>query len=344
MPTRRPFHVLSLAAISAAFVIAAAACTKEEVKPEAKPILGVLELPISFRHAGTEPGDAARIEIGTSEIRVGGETVITLENGKIPAAERSGDVLPKLKAKLAGKRVLAISVYAASPYGTLARVINTGFDAGARSLAFKVRKPGSNTEVGWMTLNQSHFTPTSEDGKFGEGVLLPWEKFTAVWEESLSSCQAGMRGGDCGYRPMGKAEGGKLDMMLRVRGPGLALRFRQTGAPPKPEPVKKAPAELMEGVKGKKRIDAAAAAAAAQEEPEPATEHVFSLRAEQATELPSSPVSDIVKPVCGSVSCPAVLDSEGISMSGTVLSLIGAAFPDNTPEPNLAWVMPPAPK
>jgi hypothetical protein len=330
-----------------AFITAAAGCTKEgEVKPEAKPILGVLELPISFRHAGTEPGDAARVEIGTSEIRVGGETVLTLENGKIPAAERSGDILPKLKAKLAGKSVLAISVYAASPYGTLARVINTGFEAGARSLAFKVRKPGSNTEVGWMTLNQSHFTPTSEDGKFGEGVLLPWEKFTAVWDECLNACQAGMRGGDCGYRPMGKAEGGKLDMMLRVRGAGLALRCRQTGAPPKPEPVAKPPAELMDGVKNKKRIDAAAAAAAvaAAAQAEVSTEHVFSMRAEQATELPSSPISDIVKPICGSVSCPVVLDSEGISMSGTVLSLIGAAFPDNTPEPNLAWVMPPAPK
>jgi hypothetical protein len=305
----------------------------------------VLELPISFRHAGTEPADAARIEIGTSEIRVGGETALALENGKIPAAERDGDILPKLKAKLAGKNVLAISVFAASPYGTLARVINTGFAAGARSLAFKVRKPGSNSEVGWMTLNQSHFTPTSEDGKFGD-ALLPWEKFTAVWEESLGACQAGIRGGDCGYRPMGKAEGGKLDMMLRVRGAGLALRCRQTGAPPKPEPVAKPPAELMDGVKNKKRIDAAAAAAAvaAAAQAEVSTEHVFSMRAEQATELPSSPISDIVKPICGSVSCPVVLDSEGISMSGTVLSLIGAAFPDNTPEPNLAWVMPPAPK
>ncbi len=327
-----------------AAILAVSACTKgEEVKPEAKPILGTLELPISHRNGGSEPGDAARIEIGTGEIRVGGETVITLENGKIPAAERNGDILPKLKEKLGGKSVLAISVYAASPYGTLARVINTGFESGARTLAFKVRKPGSNTQTGWLVLNQSHFTPTSEDGKFSD-ALMPWEKFSAVWEESLGACKAGMQGGDCGYSPMGKAEGGKLDMMLRVRGAGLALRFRQTGAPPKPEPVKKPAAELMDGVKGKKRIDAAAAAAAAAEEPEPSKEHVFSLRAEQATELPTSVVSDITKPVCGSVSCPAVLDSEGISMSGTVLSLIGAAFPDGTPEPRLAWVMPPAAK
>ena len=36
-----------------------------------------------------------------------------------------------------------------------------------------------------------------------------------------------------------------------------------------------------------------------------------------------------------------VLDAEGISMSGTVLSLIGAAFPEGTPEPKLAFVLPP---
>jgi hypothetical protein len=27
-------------------------------------------------------------------------------------------------------------------------------------------------------------------------------------------------------------------------------------------------------------------------------------------------------------------------MSGTVISLIGAAFPDGAPEPKLAWVLP----
>jgi hypothetical protein len=35
-----------------------------------------------------------------------------------------------------------------------------------------------------------------------------------------------------------------------------------------------------------------------------------------------------------------VLESEGISMSGTVISFIAAAFPNGTPEPKLAWVLP----
>jgi hypothetical protein len=311
-----------------------AACNKDELKSDGKPIVGVLELPIVHRNAAPEPGDAARIEIGASEIRVAGETILKLENGKVPAAERSGYLLPKLKEKLAGKRVLALSVYAASPYATLARVIHTGFEAGARELAFRVRKPGTSTDTGWMVLHDVHFTPSSDDGKFGDAGLLPWEKFAAHWEESLEACKAGVRSGDCGYSPLAKAQGGKLDMMLRVRGSGIALRFRQTGAPPPPEKPKKPKLEMLDGIKG------GAAQPAEQEEPEPATEHVFTLRADQTTEVPS-PISDIVKPVCGGQSCPTVMDAEGISMSGTVLSLIGAAFPEATPEPKLAFVLPP---
>jgi hypothetical protein len=318
------------------FGLAWGACDKNEIKSDGKPIVGVLELPIAHRSGAPEPGDAARIEIGAGEIRVAGEPVLTLENGKVPASERNGYLLPKLKDKLAGKRVLAISVYAASPYATLARVIHTGFEAGARELAFRVRKPGTSTDTGWMVLHNVHFTPSAEDGGFGEANLLPWEKFTAHWEDSLSACKAGVRSGDCGYSPLGKALGGKLDMMVRVRGTGVALRFRQTGAPPQPEKEKpkKPKVEMLEGIKG------APAAAAEPEEPEPATEHVFTLRADQAAEV-NSPISDITKPVCGSVSCPAVVDAEGISMSGTVLSLIGAAFPEGTPEPKLAFVLPP---
>jgi hypothetical protein len=195
---------------------------------------------------------------------------------------------------------------------------------------------------------------SSEDGKFNEGELVPWDAFTKVWEESLSACQMSTRA-DCGYRPLAKAEGGKLDLMLRVRGSGLALRFRQAGAPPpasdagtdsgqasaavaskskgkgKGKPKKKR-AEMLDGVK--------AAPVAEEVPPEPSTEHVFTLRTDQATADPS-PISAIVKPVCSGVTCPVVLDAEGISMSIQVLSLLGASFPDGTPPPTVAWVLPP---
>lgn len=321
---------------------------KEEVKPDLTPRLGTLELPTSHRLSDSEPSDASRVEITPAAVFVDGEQVFALENAKIPAAERSGYDLPKLKAKL-GKRVVAISVYAAVPYATLARVLHTALGAGASELAFKVRKPNSNTQTGWVVIKKSHFVKNADNAEFDENELVPWDAFTKVWEESLAACQMSSRA-DCGYRPLAKAEGGKLDLMLRVRGSGLALRFRQAGAPPvadagsdagkasekqakaKGKPKKKR-AEMLDGIK---------AAPAAEEEapPEPSTEHVFTLRTDQATADPS-PISGIVKPVCSGVTCPVVLDAEGISATINVLSLIGAAFPDGTPAPSVAWVLPP---
>ena len=328
-----------------------AACGKEEMKPDLTPRLGVLELPSSHRTGDPEPSGAARVEITPSELLVDGEVALALENGKIPAAERSGYDLPKLKAKLGGKRALALSVYAAVPYATLARALHTALDAGASEISFKVRKPNSSSQTGWLTIHRSHFVASADDPKFAEGELVPWDSFVNVWDESLEACQASSRA-DCGYKPLAKATGGKLDLMLRVRGSGLALRFRQAGAAPvtadagaAPDKLaskakdkgkkkkKKAKAEMLDGIKG---------APEAPEElpPEPSTEHVFTLRTDQATAVPS-PISGIVKPVCGSVACPVVLDVEGISMSSQVLALIGAAFPDGVPAPTIAWVLPP---
>ena len=195
-----------------------------------------------------------------------------------------------------------------------------------------MRKPGSNTDTGWLVVKQNRFVTSADDGKFDESALASWDSFGQVWEDAVDACQASQRG-DCGYKPLAKAQGGKLDLMLRARGTGLALRFRQTGVPTPteaPKPVKKA-AEMLDGIKG--------APAAEEVPPEPSTEHVFTLRADQATVTPS-PVSGIMKTMCGSQACPAVVDADTISMSGRVLSLVGAAFPDGSPEPNLAWVLP----
>jgi hypothetical protein len=337
--------------VCALWLGALGACgSKDEVKPDLTPRLGLLELPSSHRVGDPEPSGATRIEITPSEVVVDGETALPLENGKVPAAERADYDLPKLKAKLSGKKSLAISVYAAIPYATLARAIHSGIGAGASEISFKVRKPNDNKTSGWLTLRNSSFIAKADETKFDSSQLLPWDSFTKVWDESLDACQASSKG-DCGYKPMAKAEGGKLDLMLRVRGSGYALRFRQAGAPPVSDAgvadagdkgasakkakgkTKKKKAELMDGIK-------AAPEAAEQAPPEPSTEHVFTLRTDQATVDPS-PISGIVKPVCGAVSCPVVLDIEGISMASQVVSLLGAAFPDGTPAPLVQWVLPP---
>ncbi len=312
----------------------AGACETNETATEAAPIVGVLELPLVHRNTGVAPPGAAQVEISPSEIRVNGETALALENGKVPAGEANGYLLPKLQAKLSGKSGMAITAHATIPYATLARVIQTGQEAGARELAFQVRKPNTTKDVGWLVLRQNHTTTTAEDGKFAASDLLPWSAFTKVWEEALSGCQASSRA-DCGYGPVAKAEGGQLDMMLRVRGSGMAIRMRQTGAPeaeatPAAKPKR---VEMLDGLK-------AAPAAAKEAAPEATTEHVFTLRSDQATAVPS-PISEILKPVCGSTTCPVVFEAETISSTIHVLSLLGAAFPDGTPEPKIAWVLPP---
>jgi hypothetical protein len=310
------------------------ACTGGDKKADSKPIIGVLELPFSHRFGGTEPVGAARVEVAPGEIRVDGETVAVLDGGRVKPEDRSGYLVPKLKEKLAGKSAVALIVHAAVPYATLARVVDTATEAGAKALAFQVRKPGTSTEFGWMSLGMNRFTENADQGQFPENELLAWDNFSAHWEESIDACQ-GTQNGDCGYKPVAKAPGGKLDMLLRVRGNGIAMRFRQTGAPAKPAeaPKPKAKAQMLEGIKG-------GAAPAEEAPPEPATEHVFSLRAEAATTSPS-PISGISGPVCGHTSCPSVVEGDPHSMSGTVLSLIGAAFPDGSPEPRLSWVLSP---
>jgi len=326
-----------LVCVSSSLLAVSFACGGEEVKPELPPILGTLELPISHRSSGTAPQDATRVEIGTAEIRIDGETALKLENGKALQADVQSGMLPALKGKLGSKRVLAISTHAATPYITLAQVMNTGLSGAAREIAFKVRKQGTNTDTGWLVVKQNHFITTAEDSKFAEGDLPAWDLFTKVWEDAVDACQVSQRG-DCGYKPLAKATGGKLDLMLRARGTGLALRFRQTGVPvPTPEEAAAAAAaakpkkvEMLDGIKG--------AAAAEEVPPEPSNEHVFTLRADQATVSPS-PVSGIMKTVCGSMTCPAVVDADNLSMSGRVISLIGAAYPDGTAEPKLAWVL-----
>jgi len=311
-----------------------AACTESKKEVDTKPIVGVLELPFSHRFGASEPAGAARVEVAPGEIRVDGETVVALDaGGKVKPEDRAGYVIPKLKEKLAGKSALALSVHAAVPYATLARVVDTANEAGVKTLAFRVRKPGTTTESGYMSLGMHRFTENADQSQFPESEQIAFDSFAAHWEESIDACQV-TQNGDCGYRPMAKAQGGKLDMLLRVRGAGIAMRFRQTGAPPKPEAAKPKKAEMIEGIKG------APAAAAEEAPPEPSTEHVFSLRAEAASASPS-PITGIAAPVCGKTSCPAVVEGDPQSMSGTVLSLIGAAFPDGAPEPRLSWVLPP---
>lgn len=308
-------------------------CGAEEAKPNLPAVLATIELPIAHRTANAAPSEATQVELGTSELRIEGGRELKLTNGRVPAGEIRDHVLANFKAKLGAKRVVAISAHAAVPYATLALVIHTALTSGAKELAFKVRKPGSNTDTGWLFVRDNRFARSAEQAVFAAAELPTWDSFARVWEDAVDACQQISQRGDCGYKPVLKAAGGQLDLMLRARGTGLALRFRQTGAPEpatQPKTARQA-AEMLDGVKAPPQ--------AREAPPEPSTEHVFTLRADQATVTPS-PISSVMKLACGSQTCPAVVDAESGSMSGRVIALIGAAFPDGSADPKLAWVLP----
>lgn len=326
-----------------------------EIEQDAKPVVGVLELPLSHRHQGAAPSNPVKVEIGPGEIRVDGKTAMTLDKGKVADADKQEYVLPKLKSALSasGSRgQLAISAHATTPYATLARVIYTAQQSNLREVAFKVRKPAAPTETGWLTMKDFDFVPLSDDTPFQEADMLPWETFTKVWAQSTQACKAAARA-DCGWTPNAVAEGGKLDLMLRSRGNGLAVRFRQhvpvltceegdaaceakkaeLEAKKKAEEAKKKGPEMLDGI--------AAGGGEGEEMPEePSTEALYTLRGGEETRNPSA-ISAIVKPVCASQKCSTLLQAEGISPTYRVVSFIGAAFPDGSPEPKVAFTLPP---
>ncbi|MFT3756492.1 MAG: hypothetical protein QM769_11210 [Pseudoxanthomonas sp.] len=277
------------------------------------------------------------MEVTPGEIRVEGENRDHAGERQDPAAETSGYILPKLKAKLTGKSATRhqrsrrhalrhagardrYGVWSRRPRGVLPSS-QAQHDQGHGLAHHRARATSPRTRI---------------TGSSADTDLLPWESFTKVWDESLNACQSSSRA-DCGYAPLAKAEGGKLDMMLRVRGSGLALRMRQTGAPEaadKPaEKPKKPKAEMLDGVKA-----APQAAPSARPSPPASTcSRCAPIRPRRCPRLSAASPSPSVaaRPVA------VVFDAEGISLTVHVLSLLGAAFPDGTPAPNVAWVLPP---
>jgi hypothetical protein len=286
---------------------------------------------------------------------VGGLPVLTLASAAVPAADRQGEQLPKLAAVL-GKTPharLALAVAAAVPYDTVSLVLATARAAGVRSVSFKVRPHGGGSNTGWLALDSLDVRPKS---KTGDAVLIdsapkkPWSDFASKWDEVQGACRASPTG-SCAYKPEKIAEGGELKIVLHAAGQGVNVDFFRIGGPPpeaaaphddKPpaKPSKKASKkagkkhkpELLDGVPQPKDVVAEA------EEAPPATEALFQFRAAEAVSKPSA-VSETLKPVCVS-GCGIVVQAEKATLFVRVLSLLGAAFPDGTPAPNVVFELP----
>jgi hypothetical protein len=323
------------------------ACGKKEDAAAAPsgPIVGVLDLALSARNSGGAPSDAHEVELAANALNVGGLQVLTLTNGLFAPADQSGDLLPKLKDAFAktphAKLVFIVS--SSIPYSSAALVLSTAKAANIQSVAFKVRPPGSQTNTGYLTLDNFTVRPKTkndEDIAIAGAPTRPWSDFTSQWEAVQTACRAAPSG-NCAFKPESIAEGGTLRTVLYAAGQGVNVAFFRVGAPPPPPPAAEPEKPSKKG-KGKaksakksKNVDPVAEV----EQAPPATEAAFQFRSQEAVAAASA-VSETTRPVCGQTACGVVVQGEKSTLFVRMLSLIGAAFPDRTPAPIVAFELP----
>jgi biopolymer transport protein ExbD len=362
-PCLPPIHssVSLLCSVLAAFVaLAAFGCGEDkqaaDVTPSG-PIVGVLDLAVSLRSGGKASGEFHDVEVSSTAVNVGGQPALTLTDGLIAAADRQGEQLPKLESALSkpSRTSMVLSVSSSVSYDTAVSVLAAAKAAGVQSVAFKVRPPGGGATTGFLTLDQ---TSVRAKSKADEEVVIPgapvkpWSDFATQWEAVQSACRAA-QSGNCAYKPEKIAEGGNLKIVLYAAGQGVNAGFYRVGAPP-PE-AEPAPAAAEPTKKGAAAKKAAKAAKKKKQKPElidgvkapvdpmkeleeapPATEAVFQFRAQEAVTPPSA-VSGTLQPVCGSSACGVVVQAEKATLFVRVLGLLGAAFPDGSPAPVVAF-------
>jgi len=72
---------------------------------------------------------------------------------------------------------------------------------------------------------------------------------------------------------------------------------------------------------------------------DPSTYALFQFRYQEALKAPSA-LSKTMAPICQTERCGVVVTADPISPLVNVLRMLGAAFPDGTPSPALAFEMP----
>ncbi|MDD9944709.1 MAG: hypothetical protein OXU20_26925 [Myxococcales bacterium] len=330
--------------------VAMLGCTSEEEKApgataasEIGRPLNDVELPVSLRTSDPSPGTGAMIEATVEQLRFEGQPVITLDRGKVPDAERSGGVIPKLKAKLnAGHASLNLRLQANIPYETVALALNTAKQAGISNTAFQVRKTGASKEKGWIVIKGFQMTSKADDLPTLPGTeAMSWNAFTDKWQQVFDGCRTS-KSGNCAYVNENVAEGGTLRMELFASGRGVNVNFFRRGLSREQEQEedKKRAQQLAQ-----KKEDFLQGRITKDEMVEalllghPSTYALFQYRYQEALTGPSA-LSATISPVCSGRSCPLVVTADKITHFVRIASMIGAAFPSGSQLPSIAFEMP----
>ena len=348
-------------------------CKSDKDKATTGPIVKVMELPVALRHKDTQPSSAHKVEVSFLELRINGKTVLKLTDGKVPDADRSGLVVPKIESALENPRRshIAVEFYSGIPFKTFILLLGSAQSAGTRNAAFKVREPGQTNKTGWLEIkNFKVMEHTWDEVTFDNVSSRPWTDFVNVWEDVAMACRGQKSGVFCKDMPTKISQRGRLQIILSTAGSAMTLEFKQVGEPrPEamelPEGMPPLEQEIIKGEDGLKMAaykipDGLKMVEEGEYIPEqfpipeglddeltkdyltiaPAREAGFQFRGWEALNLPS-PVSETMAPVCGKIACGVVITGRPISPVFRILSLIGGTFPDGTPSPALAFMLPP---
>lgn len=343
--SRNGARALALALLTSLALAGAVACGGSEEAQETvdtTPIVGLMELPISHRNDASAPGDALRIEMSPTELRLESRPVYTLERGRVARTEVGPEGgLTKLATAISAapaRSRAAITAHGLVGYGTLARTIQSLTTAGYREISVAVRPlsptGAAPTSASWIALSSPRIVPWGPEpvdpAAYGGGNR-PWSDFVTHWQEAYDACRAGEYV-DCDPVPLAPADGGFLQVVLWARGQGMQVRFNRVGAPA-PEPAQPAGPRLIEGVRAPNPGEGE------EVPPDPSLTGAFAFRATQAT-IAESPITNVARPVCGAAVCQTVIEADEETPVMRVLSFLGAAFPNGSTAPQIVLRLP----
>jgi len=299
--------------------------------------VGLYEIPISRNNQASEPRDAVRVEISPTEMRLNYEPILELERGLVPESAVNDGVITALREGISGNAArsrAALRIHTNVPYLTLAQTMNTLREAGLRELFLAVRTPGETPQEGWMQMPHWQVLPPGDEPATFEGRAPRWDEFVAVWRDVYDRCRAGEYV-DCDGPYSITAEGGELDIEMWTRARAMKVTFRQIN-PPEPEPSGGGGGGggLIEGV-----APAPVAADSGEPEEDPATAGAFTMHHQEAV-AEDSGISSFMEPVCADTQCRVTFVTDATTASMRVISFIGAAFPNGSQTPQIAFRMP----
>ena len=303
-----------------------------------------LELPVSMRMFDATPSGAGQIEATDEQLRLDGQPVVQLERGKVGKSDRAGDVIPKLEARLRSpsRSSLALRLQANLPYDTAALILSTAKKVGISNVAFAVRELGGSTKTGWLAVNGYIMSSKAEDLPAIPGVQAPsWNAFTDKWQPIFDGCRTSPNG-NCAYVNDNFAEGGTLRTELMASGRGLNINFFRRGLTQEQEAVED---KHRGDILARKKEDFLQGRITHDEMGEalllgdPSTYALFQFRYQEALKSPSA-LTKTMAPFCGKQRCGIVLTADPISPVLHIVTMLGAAFPDGTTPPALAFEMP----